>query len=64
MTESNLEPINDALLKRSDRVSYPSDRYYNFLVRDGDPIELDENNEDQIISECRRFHAYILKFFE
>ena len=46
---SNLKPIVEAPLKRSDRVSHQSDRYYDFLVRDGDPIELDENNEDLII---------------
>ena len=38
----------EALLRRSDRVSYQLDRYYDFLVRDGDPIELDENDEDSI----------------
>ena len=46
LIESNLEPVINALLRRSDRVSCPSDRYYNFLIRDGDPVELDENNED------------------
>ena len=25
------------------------DRYYGFLVQNGDPIELDENNKDPII---------------
>ena len=34
--------------RRSGRVPYPSDRYYRYLVQDGDPIELDENNEDPI----------------
>ena len=34
--------------RRSDRVPCQSDKYYCFLVRDGDPIELDENNEDLI----------------
>ena len=45
---SNQEPIEEAPLRRSDRVSRQSKRYYGFLVRDGDPIELDENNEDPI----------------
>ena len=45
---SNLEPIVDAPLRRSDRVSHQSDRYYSFLIRDGDPVKLDENNEDPI----------------
>ena len=35
-------------LRRSGRVPHQPDRYYGFLVRDGDPIELDENNEDPI----------------
>ena len=45
--ESNPEPV-DVPLRRSDKVPYSSNRYYDFLVRDGDPIELDENNEDPI----------------
>ena len=35
-------------LRRSGRVPHQPDRYYDFLVRDGDPIELNENNEDPI----------------
>ena len=35
-------------LGRSGRVLHQSDRYYSFLVQDGDPIELDENDEDPI----------------
>ena len=45
MSESHLEPTP----RRSDRVPHPSDRYYGYLVQDGDPVELDENNEDPII---------------
>ena len=41
--ESHPEPI-----RRSGRIPRQPDRYYSFLVRDGDPIELDENNEDPI----------------
>ena len=36
------------LLKRSDKVPHQSDRYYNFLIQNGDPIEFDENDEDPI----------------
>ena len=35
-------------LRRSDRVPHQLDRYYGFLIRDGDPIELDENDDDPI----------------
>ena len=49
MIRSNLKPIVETSLKRSSRVPHQPDRYYGFLVRDGDPIELDENNEDPII---------------
>ena len=35
-------------LRQSDRVPHQSDRYLGFLVRDGDLVELDENNEDPI----------------
>ena len=45
--ESNLEPV-EASLRRSNRVPHQPDRYYEFLVRDGDPVELDENDEDPI----------------
>ena len=44
MSESHPEPT----LRRSDRVPRQSNIYYSFLVRDSDPIELDENNEDPI----------------
>ena len=47
LIRSNPEPINMPL-RRSGRVPHQPDRYYGFLVRDGDPIELDENNEDPI----------------
>ena len=43
------EPVPDvALIRRSGRVPCQPDRYYGFLVRDGDPVELDENKEDPI----------------
>ena len=48
MIRSDLEPNVPAPLRRSDRVPHQLDRYYGFLVRDGDPIKLDENNEDPI----------------
>ena len=35
-------------LRRSSRVPHQLDRYYDFLVRDGDPIILVENNKDPI----------------
>ena len=44
---SNLEPVEE-LLRRSGRVPRQLDRYFSFLVCDGDPIELDENDEDLI----------------
>ena len=44
---SNPEPIEEPL-RRSSRVPRQSDRYFDFLVCDGDPIELDENDEDPI----------------
>ena len=45
---SNLIPVVEAPLRRSDRVSRQLDKYYGFLVQDGDPVGLDENNEDLI----------------
>ena len=45
VSESHSEPTP----RRSGSVPHQSDIYYDFLVRDGDPIELDENNEDPII---------------
>ena len=47
MIGSNLEPVEEPL-RRSGRVPCQLDRYFNFLVRDMDPIELDENDEDSI----------------
>ena len=38
------KPI-EQLLGRSGRVPHQPNRYYGFLIRDGNPIELDENNE-------------------
>ena len=48
LIRSNLEPIIEAPLRRSNKVSYQSDRYYDFLIRDGYPIELIENNKNPI----------------
>ena len=45
--ESKSEPV-EKLLRRSGRVPHQLDSYYGFLVRDSDPIELDENDEDPI----------------
>ena len=42
--ESNPELV-EAPLRRSSRVPHQSDRYYDFLIWNGDPIELDENDE-------------------
>ena len=49
LIRSNSKSIVEIFLRRSDRVLHQLDRYYGFLVRDGDPVELDENNEDLII---------------
>ena len=43
-----IESHPELIPRRSDRVPCQLDRYYSFLVWDGDPIELDENNEDPI----------------
>ena len=53
---SNPEPVVEIPLKRFDTLSHQSDRYYGFWIRNGDPIELDENNEDSItyIDEMQR----------
>ena len=45
---SNPKSVVEAPLRRFNRVSCQPDRYYGFLIRDGDPVELDENNEDPI----------------
>ena len=47
LIRSNPEPIMQPS-RRSGRVQHPPDRYYGYLVQDGDPVELDENNEDLI----------------
>ena len=47
LIRSNPEPIVQPS-RRSGRVLHPPDRYYGYLVQDGDPVELDENNEDPI----------------
>ena len=47
LIRSNTESIEDPI-RRSGRVPRQPDRYYAFFVRDDDPIELDENNEDMI----------------
>ena len=48
LVRSDPKPIVPAPLRRSGRVPRQLDRYYGFLIRDGDPVELDENDEDLI----------------
>ena len=49
LIRSNLEPIIEISLRRSGRVLHQSDRYYSFLIRNNNPVKLDENNNDPII---------------
>ena len=44
----NLKFIIEVLLRRFGRVPCQPDRYYDFLIRNGDPVELNENDEDPI----------------
>ena len=48
LVRSDPEPIVQAPLRRFGRVPHQPDKYYGFLVRNGDPVELDENDEDPI----------------
>ena len=48
MIRSNLKPDIQISLRQSSKVPHQPDRYLDFLIRDGDPIELDENNEDPV----------------
>ena len=48
LIRSNSESIIETSLRRFDRVPRQLDRYYDFLIQDGDLIELDENNQDPI----------------
>ena len=48
LVRSDPEPIGPTPLRRSARVPHQPDRYYGFLIQDGDPIELDKNDEDPI----------------
>ena len=48
LIESNSEPFINAPLRISNRISCPLDRYYDFLIWDGNSIELDENNKNLI----------------
>ena len=48
LIRSNPEPNEQTSLRWSDRVLRQSDRYLDFLIQDGDSIELDENDEDSI----------------
>ena len=50
LIRSNLKLIVKAHLKRSNRVPYQPNRYYDILAWDGDPVELDENDKDPIIN--------------
>ena len=45
----NSKPVVEISLRRFDRVLHQSDRYYDFLIQDGDLVKLDKNNEDLII---------------
>ena len=49
LIRSNSELNIQTSLRRSGRVPRQSDRYLDFLIQDGDPVEPDENNEDPII---------------
>ena len=49
LIRSNSKPNIEPSLRRSSRVPHQTNRYFNFLVRDGDTVELDENNKDPII---------------
>ena len=48
LIRSDPEPIVPAPLRWSGRVPRQPNRYYGFLVQDGDPVEFDENDEDPI----------------
>ena len=48
LSRSDPEPNIPTPLRWSDRVPRQSDKYYDFLIWDNDPIELDENDEDPI----------------
>ena len=48
LIRSNPKPNIEAPLRWSGRVPYPVDRYYDFLVYDTDPNELDKNNKDLV----------------
>ena len=48
LIRSDSKPNVPVPLRRSDRVPHQPDKYYGFFIRDGDPIELDENDEDPI----------------
>ena len=48
LIRSNMEFLTQISLRRSGRVPHQSDRYLSFLIQDGDPVELDENDENLI----------------
>ena len=54
----------EAPLRRFDRISYQPDRYYDFLIWDNDPIELDENNEDPIEEKLGNSMHAVLKILQ
>ena len=43
---SNLKSIIEISLRRFGRVLHQPDKYYDFLIHNGDPVQLNENNED------------------
>ena len=48
LMRSNLKPNEQTCLRRFDRVPHQPNRYLDLLIQDGDPVELDENDEDPI----------------
>ena len=48
LIKSNSKPNTQTSLRQFDRVPHQLDKYLGFLVWDGDPVELDENDEDPI----------------
>ena len=70
LMRSNLKPNEQIFLRQSGRVPRQLNRYLGFLVWDGDPIELDEKDEDPITymdaiqrsdSEAMRFEMESMK---
>ena len=64
LIRSNLKPNVEPSLRRSGRIPHQSDRYYGFLIWNGDPIELDENDEDSVIYMDKMQRSESDKWFE